>query len=334
LPEGRELLTTIDACKPLFSIPDSGYSSLYLEYLHCLAALLDEPEPDAPAFMSRDAWQIKSCQTVLGGWAQLRHTWALQTKETVGWANGPSPRPGFVEPVPEFFARMARLCEKTEAVLRHADAFEVRLDRDVAIIRDAVRLLESKGAAKKGYLALRCLSKKEQELLSWVPGVVWSLGVEGDWDKAPAEFYAEAIEKLKKLADDLEKGKLAKYRLFRELMNLQYADIAPLWGKLTALCYRLEALAHKQLRKAPFNVDESRFLKEYGVQLAAVMLHAGNAYISPKDDAPRVADVFSDPLNRRYLEIGIGRAQALDVHYPDNDLEILCRGTELPYYEF
>src|SRR5262249_53815497 len=138
----------------------------------------------------------------------------------------------------------------------------------------------------------------------------------------------------KKLADDLEKGKLAKYRLFRELMNLQYADIAPLWGKLTALCYRLEALAHKQLRKAPFNVDESRFLKEYGVQLAAVMLHAGNAYISPKDDAPRVADVFSDPLNRRYLEIGIGRARAFYVLYPDNDREILCRGTVLPYYEF
>ena len=76
--ENGKVLAQIDGCKALFSA-----GSLYCDYLRCLEALLAAPEPGAPAFMSSKAWQIKSCQTALSGWAQLRHTWTLQAKQTV-----------------------------------------------------------------------------------------------------------------------------------------------------------------------------------------------------------------------------------------------------------
>ncbi|MBN1509984.1 MAG: DUF3160 domain-containing protein [Sedimentisphaerales bacterium] len=50
--------------------------------------------------MTRDAWQTKSCGTVLAGWAQLRHTWILQAKlnvSSMGAHRYPSPT-AFVEP--------------------------------------------------------------------------------------------------------------------------------------------------------------------------------------------------------------------------------------------
>ena len=58
----EKLLETIDGCHAHFK----GHG-LYVRYLDCLAALLDKPERDAPAFMSGEAWQTKSCQTVLAG---------------------------------------------------------------------------------------------------------------------------------------------------------------------------------------------------------------------------------------------------------------------------
>ena len=98
-------LAEIDRCKA----PFLG-GSLYCDYLRCLDALLAAPEPGAPPFMSSKAWQIKSCQTALSGWAQMRHTWTLQAKQTVVYLGGrPPPPPGFVEPVPEFFARSRRV---------------------------------------------------------------------------------------------------------------------------------------------------------------------------------------------------------------------------------
>ncbi len=59
-----------------------------------------------------------------------------------------------------------------------------------------------------------------------------------------------------------------------------------------------------------------------------------NFYLSPCDDAPRIADVFTNPNRQRCLEVGIGRPQALYVLYPWKGTEILCRGAAMPYYEF
>jgi hypothetical protein len=108
-----------------------------------------------------------------------------------------------------------------------------------------------------------------------------------------------------------------------------------LWQQLGSLCDRLETLAHKQLRGAAFSKRDEEFLRGYGIDLAGIMLYGGNSYMRAKDDAPRVVDVFTNPVgSRRYLEVGIGRPRALFVLYPFRGQEILCRGAVLPYHEF
>lgn len=92
--------------------------TLYADYLFCLQALLDAPEPDAPAIFASTPWKRKSLQTTCAGWAQLRHTWALQAKESGGLFGGTRPVAGFVEPEPEFFARLAHLAERSERLFR------------------------------------------------------------------------------------------------------------------------------------------------------------------------------------------------------------------------
>ena len=64
------------------------------------------------------------------------------------------------------------------------------------------------------------------------------------------------------------------------------------------------------------------------------MLYDGNSYDVPADDAPRIADVLSNPNEQRCLLVGIGRPKAIYVLYPYKGGEVLCRGAVLPYYEF
>ena len=75
LKDNPKLLEATDACKPLFK-----GSNLYADYLRCLGTLMEEIEPDAPKFMRNEPWRIKTTLTALGGWAQMRHTWASRQR--------------------------------------------------------------------------------------------------------------------------------------------------------------------------------------------------------------------------------------------------------------
>jgi len=324
----KRLVKAIDECEALFE-----GSSLYFDYLDCLAALLDEPEPDAPAFMSGEPWQIKSCQTALAGWAQLRHTWALQAKQTVHYLGITLTPPGFVEPEPEFFARMAALVERTQQLLNRAGALKPDPKAIAAELRAAIYVLKKKDVAKKGRKAFEALSRDEAMLLNKMMMFMACLEVSAD-RKDEAKFLAELTKKLEQLADRIEKSGLPDHPVLRKAVAEGHMDIEPLWRVLTAVCRRLEALAHKQLRGVALSRDEERFLRHYGEQIAGIMLYGGNAYLTPRDDAPRVVDVFANPNAAAYLEVGIGRARALYVLYPWQGREVLCRGAVLPYYEF
>ncbi len=98
------------------------------------------------------------------------------------------------------------------------------------------------------------------------------------------------------------------------------------------MCGRLQCLSHKQLRGREYAPAEKEFLKRYGQRLGALMFYEGNSYKTPRDDAPRVVDVFSS--GKQVLEVGIGKPRALYVLYPWQGKEVLCRGAVLPYHEF
>ena len=322
--EKGKLLAEIDRCKSLFACgsPDDDDPSLYSEYMRCLETLLAKPEPDAPHFMWTEAWQIKSCQTVLGGWAQLRHTWALQAKESEECMGGEVPPPGFVEPVPEFFARLAVLVEETEVTLRQADALTTDRTEMAADIREAANLLEKRAGEIESGQFFAGLSKPTE--------IVLALAREEDADKD----LAKLLKGLRKLADDLDRGRPPAEGPVAEAIKKYGKGLGDLWQSLGIVCRRLETLAHKQLRGAAFSENDNRFICSYGEKLAEVMLYNSNSYLMPNDDAPRVVDVFSSPQAGKVLEVGIARPRAIYVLYPFKGGEILCRGAVMPYYEF
>jgi hypothetical protein len=324
----EKLLETIEESKSLFK-----GDSLYVDYLDCLAALVGECEPDAPPFMKNDAWKTKSCQTALGGWAQLRHTWILQAKQTVMYGGMTMPPTGFVEPNPEFFARLGRLADRTEMLLKDAGAMEADAKAAVEQVRAAADFIRKKDFANKGKDAFKTLSHEEEMSLTVAGYFLMALKVKPDLDN-PKEFWPEAADKLAKVADDLEKGVKSQDPVLDRMLRETGFDISQLWRTFGDTCRRLEVLAHKQLRGVPFTPAEDEFLKEYGTALAGIMLYGGNSYLTPRDDAPRVVDVFHNPNIGKYLEVGIGRPRALYVLYPVKGREVLAKGACLPYFEF
>ena len=268
-----KLLHTIMSMEPMFY----GHS-LYFDYLNALRALLDDPEPKAPDFMKSHAWQAKSCNTVLGGWAQLRHTLGLHIKETVCYTCAASPPPGFVEPEPLFFGRMANLAKRTGQLLEQAGAF---------------------GAPSIA------LSKSHFS---------WSL-------KGIIRWFEDAFTP----GDIPEVLREGPYE----------PDLKALWRSLGEICRELEEIASKQLEGVALIDTDDAFsiFQWYGESLARIMLYGGNSYFSPRDDAPRIIDVYTNP-GMGHLHVGIARSRRVYVLYPWQGRNILCEGAILPYYEF
>jgi len=331
-PHKDWILKTIDEAKPLFQD-----SSLYFDYLDCLRPLLGKPDPGAPAFMSGEVWQAKSCQTVLGGWAQLRHTWALQAKQSVTYACANFLPPGFVEPQPEFFARMAHLAERTSDCLEKAGA--LRLDGATVAeeFRDLAGWLERKGFDKKGFDAFKELGDGPDVPSRLEKAMVFlsALGYEARFGSDDsAGYYAEGIRRLRQSAAEAQEHGVPENARLRQALAEAGLDIESRWRRFHDLCRGLEALAQKQLRGVPLSKEDGHFIMGYGVRIAGIMFYGGNSYVNPRDDAPRIVDVHSDPNSQRVLEVGIGRPRAIYVLYPYKGGEVLCRGAVMPYYEF
>jgi len=104
------------------AIDEEGWNqNLYWSWLYSLKALLKDYSEDYPTFMHGNSWKDKQINTALGSWAQLRHDTILYAKQSYtpveATSAGPGPEPkkivGYVEPVPEFYARLLALNEMT-----------------------------------------------------------------------------------------------------------------------------------------------------------------------------------------------------------------------------
>ncbi len=89
--------------------------NLYFLWLYSLLPLLFDPGDNYPFFMQSEAWVDKQLSTALASWTELRHDTILYAKQsyTVDYAAAePEILPkGYVEPVPELYARLASLCQ-------------------------------------------------------------------------------------------------------------------------------------------------------------------------------------------------------------------------------
>jgi hypothetical protein len=93
--------------------------TLYNTWLYSFQPLLEVPGEGYPAFMQSPAWVDKQLHTVLGSWAELKHDTILYAKQVYAEMGAgpmppePVPPKGYVEPVPQFYARLAALTAMT-----------------------------------------------------------------------------------------------------------------------------------------------------------------------------------------------------------------------------
>lgn len=97
--------------------------NLYFSWLRALRELITPVGEGFPNFMRTDAWQDRTLWAALASWTELRHDTILYAKQPyiplAGAAPMPAqqPPPGFVEPRPEFYARMLALARMTRTGL-------------------------------------------------------------------------------------------------------------------------------------------------------------------------------------------------------------------------
>jgi len=109
--------------KEIDSLPlETWFQNLYWNWLYVLKSLLGEFGKGYPTFMQTKAWQDKELTTALASWTELRHDTILYVKQsyTMAEMGGEFEPPivGYVEPVPEFYARLLSLTKMTNEGLK------------------------------------------------------------------------------------------------------------------------------------------------------------------------------------------------------------------------
>jgi hypothetical protein len=100
--------------------PDLWPAGLYTGWLDSLREVMEQPPEGAPRFMRSQTWARKSLNTALGSWTELRHDTILYAKQSVvaEGEGGEEPlSPGYVEPYPAFYAKIAELATAMRAGL-------------------------------------------------------------------------------------------------------------------------------------------------------------------------------------------------------------------------
>ncbi len=131
---------------------DDWTETVYNTWLYTFQPLIEAPGPGYPTFMQSTAWRDKQLHTALGSWAELKHDTILYAKQTyaemgAGWMPTPPdpvPARGYVEPVPEFYARLAALAAMTReglasrSLLGEQDADSLARIEDLALALKAM----------------------------------------------------------------------------------------------------------------------------------------------------------------------------------------------------
>lgn len=144
-------------------------------WLYSFYPLIEEPGQGYPDFMRSTAWLDKQLHTCLGSWAELKHDTILYAKQSYaemgdGWAPSPPdplPARGYVEPVPEFYARLAALATMTREGLLSRGLISDPDQISLLMIEDLA--LELKKMAEKELTGVP-LTEDEQEMIRYYGG--------------------------------------------------------------------------------------------------------------------------------------------------------------------
>jgi hypothetical protein len=107
--------------------PDYWETSLYTAWLGALRTLspsapgVGPAASGLPAVARTEPWGRRLLNTQLGSWAELRHDTLLYAKQSYTIGTDCSFPDGYVEPYPEFFAKVVRLAERAQELIATLD---------------------------------------------------------------------------------------------------------------------------------------------------------------------------------------------------------------------
>ena len=139
--------------------------NLYWSWLYTLKPLLTEFGDGYPTFMQTEAWQKKELQTALASWTELRHDTILYVKQSYTLPRSVAMLPktvGYVEPVPEFYARLLSLTQMTEEGLADLD---VLTETEQERLQSLERILERLVNISKAELENKELNESDYEFI-------------------------------------------------------------------------------------------------------------------------------------------------------------------------
>ena len=168
--------------------------NLYWSWLYTLRPLLQEPDAGYPEFMRSPAWLDKQLNTALGSWTELKHDTLLYAKQVyaergAGGLPPPVPEPpkGYVEPVPEVYARISALALltleglKTRGLLAASDEQALTQMVEIANRLQTISEKELRGEA---------LTPEEYEKIRFygadIEGLTFAAGKEADEPIGPS----------------------------------------------------------------------------------------------------------------------------------------------------
>jgi hypothetical protein len=145
--------------------PDVWPVNLYTGWLESLQHVMAIPAEGAPAFMRSRAWALKSLNTALGSWTELRHDTILYAKQSVtaeGDGGEEPVSPGYVEPCPAFYAKIADLAGALRQVLGDYDLLDPGSEDKLETM---IWIATTLGSAAQKELAGEPLSAEETALV-------------------------------------------------------------------------------------------------------------------------------------------------------------------------
>jgi hypothetical protein len=169
------------------TLPTAQWSeNLYWSWLYTFRPLLAPKAPDSgyPSFMTNEAWTRKSLNTVLGSWTELKHDTLLYAKQVMAEMGGGPPQDvkGYVEPEPEFYARVAALAGMTRDGLVDRGLLEVSADPDERSDYNSIDKLEKLALDLKRIsekeLKNEALTKEEYDLIKYYGGRIEEITIQ------------------------------------------------------------------------------------------------------------------------------------------------------------
>ena len=223
--------------------------NLYWAWLYTLKPLLEQFGEGYPTFMHTQAWHDKELQTALASWTELRHDTILYAKQSytpMPASVPPEPKPvvGYVEPVPEFYARMLALTSMTRNGLAQLNALtdeeKARLENLEGILSRLIDIskaeLENKELDEADYEFIRNFGEELDSIVAGVEaeGKETTIVADVHTDTNPPRQvleegvgYVELILVAYKLPDDrilMGAGPVLSYYEFKHPMDERLTD--------------------------------------------------------------------------------------------------------------